>query len=115
MNCRFLAAAALLIVSPALPGCLTLCNKTEVVRSEEARREVTFESPAVAEKFIKVAKLDKAKQVGGTYASVLYLTLYSREEFLAENAKFNDAVAKCDNNHDGVITAKEVEEFGKLD
>ena len=115
MNRRLLAAAALLGVSPALPGCLTPFTTKEVVRTEEARRPVTFESPAVAEKFAAATKQDKPTQVGGTYMGASVLTLCLCEEYLSGNAKFNDAVAKCDNNQDGVITAQEVEAFGKLD
>lgn len=115
MRRRLLTVVTLLAVGPALPGCLAILTKHEVVRVEEARRPARFESPAVAESFAKAAKLDKAKQVGGEYSSVLFLTVYGREQYLAENAKFNDAVTKCDADQDGVITAKEVEALGKLD
>ena len=69
----------------------------------------------MAENFVKAAKLDKAKAVGGDYTSVLFVTVYGREQYLAENAKFNDAVTRCDADQDGVITAKEVEALAKLD
>lgn len=115
MNRRLFAMALLLAASLAMSGCLSLCSTNEVVRSDEARRPVSFELPAVAEKFSKVAKLDKAKQVGGVYTGVLFITLYSREQWLGENAKFNDAVVKCDTDQNGVITDQEVESFGKIE
>jgi hypothetical protein len=112
---QFPTAVTLLAVITAVTGCAALYSTKEVVRCEEARRPVTFESTAVAEKFVAAAKLNKAKQVGGTYTGVPFVTLHSTEQFLGENAKFNDAVVKCDNDQDGVITAQEVEAFGKLD
>ena len=89
-------------------GCITLFSKTDVVRSEEARRAVSFESPAVAETFHEAMK-KQTGTVGGAYVGVPFVTLYSRQKTLSETAIFNDAVARCDGDQNGVITQAEAE------
>jgi hypothetical protein len=103
-----LAAAGIL----SLSGCITLYSKTDVVRSGENRTAVAFETPETAEKF--QAALKKMHNVtASTYVGVPFVTLYEREQHLADAAMWNDAVKRCDTNQDGVITAAEVEVFAK--
>lgn len=110
---RWPAAVAAAGVLVLLPGCLTLFSKTDIVRSEETRRPVKFESVEAAETFNKVVK-DQDGNLGGAYFGVPFITLYHRDRKLSETAKFNDAVARCDTDQDGTITAQEADIFAKL-
>ncbi len=93
-------------------GCITLFSKTEVVRSEEQRRPVTFENQEAAETFQTSAK-SRCREMGGSYVGVPFVTLYSKQQKLSEVANWNDSVAKCDTDQDGVITQVEATMFSK--
>jgi hypothetical protein len=94
-------------------GCVTLFSKVDVVRSEEARKPVSFETPAAAETFNKARK-DHDGSVGGAYVGVPFVTLYSRQKTLSEAAQFNDAVGRCDTDQNGTITEAEANIFANL-
>lgn len=95
-----------------LPGCLTLYSKTEVIRGDEARRPVRFESPQAADAFQEAVKKQNAS-VGGTHVGVPFITLIAKDKQLSESAVWNDAVAKCDTDQDGLITYIEAAIFSK--
>jgi hypothetical protein len=103
-------AAALLVCGP---GCITLFSKTEVVRESEARRAVAFESQEAAEVFHRAVK-KRSKEIGGAYVGVPFVTLYNRDRVLSDAAHFNDAVARCDTNQDGLITLAEAQVFANM-
>jgi hypothetical protein len=114
MKCPRILAAGLAVVSISImPGCLTLYSKKEVVRGEEVRRPITFESAQAAEIFQKAMK-DKSPSLGGTDISIPFITLYSRERELSDSAFFNDCVIRCDTNQDGIITMTEAQIFAQL-
>jgi hypothetical protein len=109
------AAVAAAGVCVLLPGCLTLFSKTDVVRAEETRRPVRFESAAAAETFHQALKDDADDgSLGGACFGVPFVTLYARHKKLAENARFNDAVSRCDTDQDGLITQHEADIFAKV-
>jgi hypothetical protein len=110
---RALAAAFAALSLAFLPGCLTLYSKTEVVRSEEARLPVAFESTEAAETFYRAMK-DKSGNLGGTEVAIPFVTLYSRQRELSDSALFNDCVHRCDTNQDGMITLAEAKIFAHL-
>ncbi|MBX9583922.1 MAG: hypothetical protein K2X87_26790 [Gemmataceae bacterium] len=107
----YLTPAAVLAagVYVLLSGCQGLVKTDEVVRADEPRRPVAFESPEVARRFEAASGANRAQQVGGTLVGPAPFYLYGRRQFLGENAKFNDAAARCDTDRDGVITAREVD------
>ncbi|MBN9122606.1 MAG: hypothetical protein J0I06_26235 [Planctomycetes bacterium] len=110
-----IAAAVLAAASLALlPGCLTLFSKTEVVRGEEPRRPIRFENTQAAEAFNKALK-DKSASLGGTHMGIPFVTFYSKDRHLSDSAHFNDCVARCDSDQDGVITLAEARIFEKMD
>src|SRR5262245_6393844 len=112
VRARVLVAALAVASLSLLPGCLTLFTKTEVVRGEEARRPIRFESGAAAEEFNKATKARSAS-LGGTYLGVPFVTLYSKNRQLSDSAHFNDCVARCDTDQDGIITLVEAQIFAK--
>lgn len=95
-----------------LPGCITLFSKTEVVRSGEPRRPVKFECQEAADKFYTAMKATN-REVGGAYVGVPFVTLYNKDTKLSEVAVWNDAVARCDTDQDGVVTLVEATVFEK--
>lgn len=105
---RRVAAVAAALVVPT--GCLTLYSKTEVVRAEEPRRPVRFETPEAAASF-QTSLNKQTGKVGSTYLGVPFVTLYSASKELSESARWNEAVACCDADQDGVITAPETAAF----
>ena len=108
-----LAVAAVGLLALA-PGCLTLFSKTEVIRGEEPRRPIRFESAEAADTFNSAMKW-KSKSMGGTHMGVPFVTLYSKDRQLSESAHFNDCVLRCDTDQDGTITLAEAKMFEKMD
>ena len=104
--------AIALLALPFVSGCITLFSKTEVVRDGETRRAVTFENPQAADAFNETMK-HRSEYVGGTHVGVPFVTLYSKHKKLSDGAHFNDCVARCDTNQDGVITHAEAVIFAK--
>ncbi len=102
-HARVLAATLAVASLSLLPGCLTLFSKTEVIRGDEQPRPIRFENPQAAEEFNKARK-DRSGSVGGTHLGVPFVTLYAKDRRLSENAHFNDCVARCDTDQDGIIT-----------
>src|SRR5262249_19756737 len=110
---RVLTLAMLVILSP-LFGCFTLADFVHVdtLRSEEPRRPVNFESPAVAERFEQAVHEHRKSSDGSVSAtgfSVLFVASYQRVKKLSENAFYNDQVAACDLNQDGLISQQELD------
>ncbi len=106
MRGRLLTAAGALGLALALPGCITLFSQTDVIRGDETRRPVRYESPKAAKAFHR-AMTKQTAPVGRTHLGVPFVTLYLRDKVLAENARFNEAVARCDTDQDGHITEAE--------
>jgi predicted GTPase len=100
----------LLGVAVVQTGCLTLYSKTEVVRAGESRRPVKFENQQVAETF-QTAYKNRTRTVGGSYVGVPFVTLYEKDQKLAEVAAWNDAIQTCDTDQDGLITQVEAAVF----
>jgi hypothetical protein len=94
-------------------GCLTLFSKVDVVRSEELRKPIAFESPEAAEKFTSACKKCDP-EISSTQFAVPFVTLYNRHKKLSESAQFNDAVSRCDTDQNGIITLCEAEIFARL-
>ncbi len=91
-------------------GCLVTHHVTHIVRENEPRREVQFESVQVRQAFdARVADLkDKGdKPRKERYFAIPFLLSWSREDVLADNAWYNDQLAACDTNGDSRITLDE--------
>ena len=110
---RLLAAVLAIGALSLLPGCLTLFSKTEVIRGDEQPRPVRFENEQAAEIFNKVRK-ERSDYVGGASFGVPFITVYEKDRRLSEIAHFNDCVARCDTDQDGVITLVEAKIFAKV-
>ena len=113
LRARLVPAAFAAAVVALLPGCLTLFSKTEVIRGEEPRRPIKFESAEAADTFNSALKW-KSKSMGGAELGVPFVTLYSRNCQLSDSAHFNDCVLRCDTDQDGTITLAEARMFKEL-
>lgn len=111
MNCwrriHWFGWLALLV---ACPGCLVTHHSRHIVREEEPRREVEFESLQVRQAF--EARLADLKDKGDKprkerILAIPFLLAWSREEVLSDNAWYNDQLAACDTNGDNRIALDE--------
>lgn len=90
-------------------GCLFTHHQTNMVRQDEIRREVEFESLAARQAFSARA-YDAAAREKATKTKVVaipFLLWQSRMDVLSDNAYYNDQVVACDTNGDGRITVAE--------
>ncbi len=104
MKHRLFALAALI---PLLAGCIST-HKTVV--NDESRVPVTFESDAAARVFYEALSRQPQggqKQESRTEISIPVVFDMERKVVTGPNQAFNQAVAHCDTNHDGVITEQE--------
>jgi hypothetical protein len=113
LRARLLAAALAICAFSLLPGCLTLFSKTEVIRGDEQPHPIRFENEQAAEIFNKARK-ERSDYVGGASFGVPFVTFYERDRKLSENAHFNDCIARCDTDQDGMITLAEAKIFAKM-
>lgn len=87
-------------------GCITLYEKTEVVRAEEQKLPVRFESGKASYKFHEELKR-RHNCVEGTWLGVPFVTFYRKTKALSENAFFNEQVRTCDTDQDSLVTEHE--------
>lgn len=113
LRARVLLATLAMALLVSTSGCLTIFSKTEVIRGEEPRRPIRFESLEAAEVFNKATK-DKSANLGGTHLGIPFITLYSKDRQLSDSAHFNDCVLRCDTDQDGTITLVEAKMFASL-
>jgi hypothetical protein len=95
-------------------GCLTIYSKTEVIRGDEARRPIRFESALAAHHF-NTHMEDQSAQLAHSHLSLPFVTFYSRQQVLSDNAFFNDQVGKCDTDQDGVISLEEAKVYARVE
>jgi hypothetical protein len=99
--------AALLAFSS---GCLITRHTTNVVRKDEKPRAVTFESPQAKNMFdAKVVEVrsNLAGMSNPKVVAVPFLLWWSSTEVVSDSGIYNDQVAICDVNGDGVVTLDE--------
>jgi hypothetical protein len=90
-------------------GCLITHHSTNVVRQDEPRRPVQFESSAAQQAFSARAFDEEAREKAAktSFFAVPFLLWWSKTNVLSEGAYFNDQVAACDADGDGVISVQE--------
>jgi hypothetical protein len=109
----FFCGVAILAVNS---GCLFMQHTTRVTRKNEKPRAITFESPQA--KGIFNAKLAEAKNevksntTNPRFVAIPFLLFYSCTDTVSDNGIYNDQVALCDLNGDGVITLDEATTYG---
>jgi hypothetical protein len=100
-------SAALLAFSS---GCLFTRHTTNVVRKDEKPRAVTFESPQAKNLFdgkLVEVRSNLTSMSNPKVVAVPFVLWWSSTEVVSDNGIYNDQVAICDKNGDGVITLDE--------
>ena len=92
------------------PGCLITHHSTNIVRKNEKPRAVVFESPQAKNIFDGKVVEVRANQTSLNNPHVIavpFLLWWSSTDVVSDNGIYNDQVAICDTNGDGVITLDE--------
>ena len=98
------------------PGCLIVHSSNRVIREDEPLRPVRFESEQAKSTFedgVSEARAHKKKYEACEFA-VPFLCMFSRTSEVSDNAVYNDQIALCDANGDGVINEQEASAFRAL-
>ena len=91
----------------ALPGCLVVYGRTEVIRPEEQREIYRFEDEKAWADFHGFLSAFEPEEDDHTLLFFPILFLYLHETHLSPNALFNDHAAACDANGDKAISPEE--------
>lgn len=105
------SSAVLLAVCAALPccGCLYIHTCHEVAREQEPKRVVAFQSESASRLFCAVVERQKKAFREGQVEEFIvpFITYINKTRTISEAGFYNDQVAACDTNGDGVITDAE--------
>lgn len=105
---RWVRRAVWAAVLAACPGCLITHHSTKVIRRDEARRPVRFESDAALQAFNARAAEQKAAETNqARVLAIPFLLWWSRLDAKSDSAHFNDETSACDADGDGLITEAE--------
>ena len=115
LKTTFCLGGALLAVLLLNSGCLFIHHKTEVMRKDEPKVIVAFESDKASCMFhAKYHRILENREEMGLKADAViipFITSISKISVLSSNALYNDAVKVCDSDGDHVITEAEAEMF----
>jgi len=103
----------ILCLTGALLFCGCISHRT-VVYQDVARAKVEFESDAAARLFYEtLSRISPSRDHSESTTSVAIPIVFEHERKVVpgKNVEFNDAVAICDSNRDGIITETEARIF----
>jgi hypothetical protein len=106
----------LLLATLLLAGGCTFYSQTRIIRGEEARIAVTFETEEAARLFQETAKLREYsnKPVRRSRTGLPLVNFYVENEQLGSDAFYNDQVAICDTDKSLSITESEARIYREL-
>ncbi len=109
-----LALAASLVVTSG--GCLVFHARERVVREDEPRRSVRFASSRAQRDFRTAALDPKSRHKNDSFnvVGIPFLMFHYNGTKLSDNAYYNDQLADCDGDGDGLITDTEVVAYQDL-
>jgi hypothetical protein len=110
---RRLAVAALLAALTLTPGCIS-SNRTTY--REESRAKVEFENDAAGRQFYEaLSRLREKRGQNESHTEVSLPIVFEHKTTVVEgeSVAFNEAVRRCDTNHDGKITEVEARIFSE--
>ena len=110
---RRMLCAGLLLSLPSLTGCLFVRHRVKEVREDEIRQPVQYESELAQEMFTDRAEDEAARTRTGSTSAVAipFVLWWSKTTVKSSSAYFNDQIAACDRNKDGLITEFEAHKF----
>jgi len=102
-----LVSVGLLLASSS--GCLLNRTNRKVVRQDEARQGVQFESNLAQSAFTQAATDESKREAEGDSSGIYipFLLAWGDETVLSPAAYYNDQIMLCDANGDGLITEAE--------
>jgi len=102
-------------LSAAVAWMLCGCIHThETVVHDESRTPVSFESDAAGRTFYEaLSRIPDSGKRGESKTEIVIPIVFEHERKVVtgQNYAFNDAVARCDTNRDGIITEQEARIF----
>jgi hypothetical protein len=106
---RITAGIGLLALMSIQSGCLVTHVNRSIVRANEPRRDMQFESPFAQRTFNQLAFNEKRRNdsVSARMVAIPFLTMHVHTATPSENAFYNDQIAVCDTDGDGFITDSE--------
>ena len=108
---RRITTIVLLLISSN--GCLVLRSRNHVIRENEARRVMRFQSVGAQRQFQAHSLDAKARRKTGSrrFFAIPFVVFNNESSVLSENAYYNDEAARCDTNGDGLLSDFEVAEY----
>jgi hypothetical protein len=107
----WLVAAFCFVLIAVNSGCLFTRHTTNVVRKNEKPRPVGFESAQAKNifdgKVAEVKAFSRTEMSNPRVVAVPFLLWYSSTDVVSDNGIYNDQVAICDTNGDGIISLAE--------
>ena len=117
MNRRFARLLTLALACPLAAvagGCLINAEGERVVRNNEARRTVQFESDTGLEQFQQTVRMRgswASRYQGESSFGIPFIIGVEQRRVISENAFYNDQVSAADVNGDGVLSDAEVRAY----
>lgn len=110
---RCTAGLGLLVLLSFQSGCLVTHVNRSIVRDKEPRRELQFESAFAQRTFNQLAFNEKRRNATAStrMVAIPFLTMHVHSATPSENAFYNDQIAACDTDSDGVVTDSEAISF----
>jgi hypothetical protein len=112
MKWKLLGLAAICAAAIPLGGCI---SSDETVYNDAPRVKVEFENDKAARLFYEALSRTKDKYRTETKTEISLPVVFDQKRRVVsgENVAFNEAVARCDTNKDGVITELEARIFSE--
>jgi hypothetical protein len=94
-------------------GCALVFEQNEQIRAQEPRNCVRFESATAADLFHSAyaERLNHRDPARSSSFGIIFVTWVSCTTTVAEAAFYNDEVAACDTNRDGLISEAEANAY----
>ncbi len=123
MLMKFYIGLLLIAMCMVSTGCLLVSTgneKVRLVREREARKEVVFENDTAAQTFDKVYQRELGNNTIGRNNSGTLLIPFicavvdnTTTTKVAPNAVYNDCLARCDLDQNGIITEEEARKYAE--
>ncbi|HUY35181.1 MAG TPA: hypothetical protein VMV69_20720 [Pirellulales bacterium] len=97
-------------------GCLVFHTRERIVREDEPKRSVRFSSPRAQRDFNTTAmnSQDRHRNDSTNVLCIPFVMFYTNSTKLSDNACYNDQLADCDGDGDGLVTDREVVAYQDL-
>jgi hypothetical protein len=99
---------------PCTGGCALYWVRQETVRPNERRRDMAFESETAAQLFAEgYEKCRRSTNSDGQFFAIPFVCCLANGSRLSANAIYNDELARCDRDRNGLITEAEARAYNR--